>query len=335
MGCSIKGNGKEGTHIGEDGPTGLIMNHAYGLNDIIELENPKKKGEKIRLLRIRNPWGNSEWNGAWGAGSEELEDPDYKKVLEDYIKSLPVDEQFELEDDDGTFFMDYDEWKDIFSQVFLNVDFPDEWTGVRFKSAWTSQNSGGLPNKMQESVLRRYAKNPQFFIKASNDTELLFAMQQTGGRLPVNGKYHDYPFKEVLNFANVSVFRLEEGQQYLDKFNKKAVEFISPVKRERENAGRLMLKAGQSYVIIPSCETPDTTGEVYLSLYCKCELRDIDIKRVFHPDDRNIANDEILPSLIPEEAEKLNVAAPTWKLELVRESLPYIIGSEDTGVMDV
>ena len=135
MGCSIKGNGKEGTHIGDDGPTGLIMNHAYGLNDIIELDDPFIKGKQLRLLRIRNPWGNGEWNGAWGADSEELEK--YGKELEKYVKSLPVDEQFELDADDGTFFMEYSEWKDIFSTLFLNVDFPDEWTGVRFKSAWT------------------------------------------------------------------------------------------------------------------------------------------------------------------------------------------------------
>lgn len=44
--------------------------------------------------------------------------------------------------------MEYSEWKDIFSTLFLNVDFPDKWTGVRFKSAWTKNNSGGLPNPM-------------------------------------------------------------------------------------------------------------------------------------------------------------------------------------------
>jgi hypothetical protein len=135
MGCSIKGNGKEGTHIGDDGPTGLIMNHAYGLNDIIQLDDPFNKGKVLKLLRIRNPWGNSEWNGAWGAGSDELDK--YKEVLEAYIKTLDVDEQFGLEDDDGTFFMSFDDWKQTFSTIFVNIDFPDSWTGVRFKSAWT------------------------------------------------------------------------------------------------------------------------------------------------------------------------------------------------------
>lgn len=42
-----------------------------------------------------------------------------------YINTLPEDEKFDLEADDGTFFMEYAEWKDIFSTLFLNVDFPD------------------------------------------------------------------------------------------------------------------------------------------------------------------------------------------------------------------
>ena len=218
MGCSIKGQGKEGTHIGDDGPTGLIMNHAYGLNDVIELKNPAG-GQPIRLLRIRNPWGNSEWNGAWGSGSEELEE--HQDALLEYVATLPPDERFPLEADDGTFFMEYSEWKDIFSTLFLNVDFPDVWTGVRFKSAWTKQNSGGLPNKMSAEIFRRYAKNPQFYIRPEKACEVMFAMSQTGGRLPRNGVYYAYPYKEDLHYANVSVFQLAAGEACLAAFDKK------------------------------------------------------------------------------------------------------------------
>ena len=64
MGCSIKGNGKEGELIIDGKPCGLILNHAYGLNDIFEIKDPKT-GDKFKLLRLRNPWGNSEWKGAW------------------------------------------------------------------------------------------------------------------------------------------------------------------------------------------------------------------------------------------------------------------------------
>ena len=70
-------------------------------------------------------------------------------------------------------------------------------------------------------------------------------------------------------------------------FDKKNIAFMSPVRRERENGGRLSLKANQGYVIVPSCKEESTTGEVFLSIYIDCSLRDICIKRVFAPNQSN------------------------------------------------
>lgn len=177
MGCSIKGNGKEGPQMIDGHATGLILNHAYGINDILELPDTfaKKKGQVIQLLRLRNPWGNSEWNGAWSSNSEEL--VKYGQILEKYIKSLPPDEQYDLDADDGTFLMSYEDWRDSFSSLFINNDFPEDWTGVRFKSAWTPQNSGGIPNKNQKDLFDDYARNPQFLIRPAKDCELMLSLQ--------------------------------------------------------------------------------------------------------------------------------------------------------------
>jgi hypothetical protein len=41
----------------------------------------------------------------------------------------------------------------------------------------------------------------------------------------------------------------------------------------------------------------------------------------------------VLPFLIPEEAEKLVARTPLWKIELVKESLAYMITDEDEGVV--
>ena len=67
---------------------------------------------------------------------------------------------------------------------------------------------------MKAEIRERYAKNPQFLVKPVNDCEMMFAMSQTGGRLPQGDhfkySYLKYPFKEALNFANIAVFKLAE-----------------------------------------------------------------------------------------------------------------------------
>ena len=104
MGCSIKGNGKEGPHILDGKPSGLILNHAYGINDVIEFKDPydgKRTGilshlswntsqTSIRLLRLRNPWGNSEWLGAWAGDSPQMKR--YRPMIQQYINGLAPDE---------------------------------------------------------------------------------------------------------------------------------------------------------------------------------------------------------------------------------------------------
>lgn len=253
LGCSIKAE-KGGAQIIEGKPTGLIQNHAYGLNDIFEIIDPVDQST-IRLMRLRNPWGNSEWLGAWSDNSPEM-DKYKKQIQEEYINELAPEEQFELGANDGTFMMHYSDWKNNFSQLFVNIDFPQDWSAVRFKSAWTKANSGGLPSSYTKDHLERYAKNPQFLIRPVEDTEIMFSMQQTGGRLPVNGQYFEYPFAETLIYAQASVWHLGYGERYLKSFDKNKKTYLSPIKRERENAGRCHLKGGETYVIIPSAEIP-------------------------------------------------------------------------------
>jgi len=327
MGCSIKGNGKEGQLILDGTPSGLILNHAYGLNDIMELDD--EEGGALRLLRLRNPWGKSEWLGAWAGNSAEMKQ--YGHILEKYIQTLPPDEQFPLDADDGTFFMHYDDWKDNFSTLFLNLDFPEDWTGVRFRSRWTKSNAGGLPTKYQQDHLDRFAKNPQFFVRPAADTELMFSLTQTGGRLPVDGQYFTYPFKETLQNACCAVFELPEGQEVLQAFDKDALLFMTPIKREKENSGRCNLTAGKSYVIVPSLERHGKKGDFFLSIYFNQPMRDVNIKRVFHPEDKQAGKEDVLPYFIPEEAEKLINQTPVWKIQLVKDSLKYMMTDEDTG----
>lgn len=157
MGCSIKSL-KGGPQVVEGQPTGLLNNHSYGINDIIEFQDPWNDSQPLRILRLRNPWGNTEWNGAWSGNSPEMEK--YLPLILKYIETLEEDEKFDVDADDGTFFISFSDWKENFSTLFINIDFPEDWTAVRFKSAWTASNSGGLPVTYTNDELQRYALNP-------------------------------------------------------------------------------------------------------------------------------------------------------------------------------
>jgi calpain, invertebrate len=110
MGCSASGATEREIQI--DGErTGILTGHAYGLLDVIDLHCEKE--DKIKkLLRVRNPWGKCEWNGPWSDYSEEIEE--YKEDLDKWMSQLAEDERFNLQEEDGTFLIDYKNFRDIY-----------------------------------------------------------------------------------------------------------------------------------------------------------------------------------------------------------------------------
>ena len=45
--------------------TGLITGHAY---TILSAHEVNSRGQRVKLLRLRNPWGSGEWKGQWSDG---------------------------------------------------------------------------------------------------------------------------------------------------------------------------------------------------------------------------------------------------------------------------
>ena len=71
------------------------MNHNKSLLQIDEVE--LEDGSHQRLVKIRNPWAQTEWEGPWGDGTEEWEMvPEYEKERIKYENK-----------DDGGFWMSF------------------------------------------------------------------------------------------------------------------------------------------------------------------------------------------------------------------------------------
>ena len=81
---------------------GLISNHAY---NVINIYNIKYEGKNIKLIKLRNPWGEKEFNGAWS---------DNSFMWNEELKRLV---NFEGIRDEGIFYMSFEDFIKYFSLV--------------------------------------------------------------------------------------------------------------------------------------------------------------------------------------------------------------------------
>ena len=74
---------------------GLVPGHAYTVLGVKEVNTPDGA---IKLINLRNPWGNGEWSGAWSDGSKKWTE-DLKKQCGNYENK-----------DDGSFWMSFEDF---------------------------------------------------------------------------------------------------------------------------------------------------------------------------------------------------------------------------------
>jgi calpain-15 len=81
----------------------LCYGHAYTLIKLYKVQT--KKGEE-RLIKLKNPWGDSEFTGQWSDNSKKWT-PELKKQCE-----------FSAEKDDGIFYMSFTD----FMKYYMVID---------------------------------------------------------------------------------------------------------------------------------------------------------------------------------------------------------------------
>lgn len=111
MACGTDDIGGTGNDS-RDNSTGLCGNHAYSLLAAYEIVNEYGRKRALnpgepsnpsnqRVVKVRNPWGQGEWKGAWSDSSSDWTD--------ELRSQLKVEKN-----NDGVFFMDFNSWRKYF-----------------------------------------------------------------------------------------------------------------------------------------------------------------------------------------------------------------------------
>nr|XP_025704209.1 calpain-5 isoform X1 [Callorhinus ursinus]XP_025704210.1 calpain-5 isoform X1 [Callorhinus ursinus]XP_025704211.1 calpain-5 isoform X1 [Callorhinus ursinus]XP_025704212.1 calpain-5 isoform X1 [Callorhinus ursinus]XP_025704213.1 calpain-5 isoform X1 [Callorhinus ursinus] len=161
---------------------GLVKGHAYAITDVRKVRLGHGllaffKSEKLDMIRLRNPWGEREWNGPWSDTSEE-----WQKVSKSEREKMGVTVQ-----DDGEFWMTFEDvcryFTDIIKCRLINTSYLSvhkTWEEARLRGAWTrhedpqKNRSGGCINHKDT-----FFQNPQYIFDVKKpEDEVLICIQQ-------------------------------------------------------------------------------------------------------------------------------------------------------------
>ncbi|XP_025775597.1 calpain-3 isoform X3 [Puma concolor] len=246
---------------------GLVKGHAYSVTG---LEETLFKGEKVKLVRLRNPWGQVEWNGSW---SDSWKDWSFVDKAEKARLQHQVTE-------DGEFWMSYDDFIYHFTKLeicnltadALESDKMQTWTVSVNEGRWVRGCSAGGCRNFPDT----FWTNPQYRLKLleedddPEDSEVicsfLVALMQKNRRK--DRKLGANLF--TIGFAIYEVPKEMHGnKQHLQKdfflYNASKARSKTYINM-REVSERFRLPPSE-YVIVPSTYEPHQEGEFILRVF--------------------------------------------------------------------
>ncbi|XP_007908857.2 calpain-3 isoform X5 [Callorhinchus milii] len=247
--------------------SGLVKGHAYSVTG---LEEVTYKNQKIKIVRLRNPWGQVEWTGPWSDSSREwagIEKPDKQRLQH-------------LKKEDGEFWMSFDDFKKSFTKLEICNLTPDALEDDKLHKWTVSINEGRWLRGCSAGGCRNYPEtfwtNPQFWLKLLEEdddpddpavlcTFVVALMQKHRRRERRQGASFF-----TIGFAIYQVPKeLQGSKQHLPKdfFLHQASKTRSKSYINlREVSQRFRLAPGE-YVIVPSTYEPHQEGDFILRVF--------------------------------------------------------------------
>ncbi|XP_029454489.1 calpain-3 isoform X5 [Rhinatrema bivittatum] len=265
MGCSI--DGIVPLRFETRMQNGLVKGHAYSVTGLEEIAY---KTDKVKLVRLRNPWGKVEWNGSWSDRSKEW------NVIE---KSEKVRLQHDILED-GEFWISFEDFMDNFTKLeicnltadALESDSLQVWTVSVNEGRWVRGCTAGGCRNYPDT----FWTNPQYRLKLFEEDDdpddkevvcsFLVALMQKNRRK--ERKLGANLF--TIGFAIYEVPKEMHGnKQHLQKdfflYNASKAKCKSYINM-REISERFRLPPSE-YVIIPSTYEPHQEGEFILRVF--------------------------------------------------------------------
>ncbi|KAM4521836.1 calpain-3b isoform 1-T1 [Odontesthes bonariensis] len=267
MGCSI--DVFSASEMESRTEHGLVRGHAYSIISLEECDEVAND-TRIRLIRLRNPWGLVLWKGPWSANSKEwstISIADKKNLNKQTVET-------------SEFWMSFDDFKKNFTKLEMCNLTPDALQGDERQSWSVSVNEGRWVRGSSAGGCRNFPDtfwtNPQYrmqLYEEDDDPEdgqetctVVVALMQKGRRM----QRHKGAKFLTIGFSLYEVPKEMQGQnQHLQKdfflytaSKAKCKTYVNL----REVTERFRLPPGE-YVIIPTTFEQHQEGEFILRVF--------------------------------------------------------------------
>uniref|UniRef100_A0A7N5JBL0 Calpain-1 catalytic subunit n=2 Tax=Ursidae TaxID=9632 RepID=A0A7N5JBL0_AILME len=248
----------------------LVKGHAYSVTGAKQVNY---QGQMVSLIRMRNPWGEVEWTGAWSDGSSEWNSVDpYER------------EQLRVKMEDGEFWMSFRDFMREFTRLEICNLTPDalksrsirKWNTTLYEGTWRrGSTAGGCRN-----YPATFWVNPQFKIRLEETDD---ADDDYGGResgcsfvlaLMQKHRRRERRFGRDMETIGFAVYEVPPELVGQSAVHLKRDFFLANSSRARseqfinlrEVSTRFRLPPGE-YVVVPSTFEPNKEGDFVLRFF--------------------------------------------------------------------